>query len=90
MKVGSREVLGDLLLIVPITKSKFPSPFISPTQTASVQKLSIISANWKVPKENVLSPLIPFGIHKENINLPVGIKIQVVPQYPQPAFYPKM
>jgi hypothetical protein len=76
MKVGSREVLGDLLLIVPITKSKFPSPFISPTQTALVQKLSIISANWKVSKEN--------------FNLPVGIKIQIVPQYPQPAFYPKM
>jgi len=34
--------------------------------------------------------VVPFGIHKENINLPVGIKIQVVPQYPQPAFYPKM
>ncbi len=34
--------------------------------------------------------IIPFGIHKENINLPVGIKIRIVPQDPQPAFYPKM
>jgi hypothetical protein len=91
MKVGSKEVFGD---VVPIT-IYIPHPNrISTKAVYYLRKLESFKGKRPITivEENVhiRITIIPFGIHKENIDFPVGIKIQIIPQYPQPALYPKM